>query len=283
MNTSSLQAINESLGAMGYLPIAEQQLLALRASVANYESLLSDCRTHGRESVHWETVRSAQFGASEPCSQVLRALGISAPMASRVRVLVKRGPQLRAAMTTIIRLGVASAPAAQVDSVRSAFAEDAEPHRAAVAASIAASVYKVHGARFALAFEETRTPAGKPALQVEAAERIQGSRAFDWSRKIAVQLVDHELVELLAVLRGQRTTAAFGHHGTARDKFVEFSAQAGGFHAVVRQGQIARAVPIPRAHSFRLMAMVVSVLRGGDPTLTAELVLALATQAAPQP
>lgn len=268
---------------MGYLPIVEQQLSALRTAVANYETLLSDCRQRGRESQHWETVRSAQFGASEPCSEVLRALGISAPMASRVRVLVKKGPQLRAAMTAIIRLGVTSAPATQVDCVRSAFAEDADPHRAAAAASIAASVYKVHGARFALAFEETQTPSGKPTLQLEAAERIQGSRAFDWNRKIAVQLVDHELVELLAVLRGQRPTAAFGHHGTARDKFVEITAQAGGFHSVVRQGQIARAVPIPRTHSFRLMAMVISVLRGGDPTLTPELVLALATQAAPQP
>lgn len=283
MNPSRLQSVNESLSALGYLPIAEAQLQALQTVLGDYEAMLSDCRQQRRDSMHWEAIRSAQFGASGPCDQVLRVLGISAPLASRVRVLIRTGSQLRVAMATIIKLGLSSASAAQIDFVRAAFAEAGDPKRAAAAASIAASVHKVHGARYALAFEETRTPGGKPTLQIEAAERVPGSRAFDWNRKVAVQLVDHELVELMAVLRGQQPSAAFGHHGAARDKFVEFSAQEGGFHAVVRQGRVARAVAVPRAHSFRLMTMVISVLRGGDPSLTAELVVALAAQAALQP
>ena len=276
MTDARLQEVNSALADLGYLPIGHEQYTALLALVPDYEGMLADCGIRGRDSIHWDALRSSQFGASQTCERVLQSLGLHARLQERLQVLLREGPRLRQAMAAIAKHGATEATIEHVELVRRAFSQPkAQPQRDA-AARIASSVHKVHGARFAIAFEETSTPTGRPALQVEAAERKQASRAFDWTQKIAVQLVDHELVDMLAVLRGQRSAAAFGHHGPSRDKFLDLSAQGNGFHVVLRQGKVARAVPVPAAHAFRLTSMVVGLLQAANPHLTAELVLALA-------
>lgn len=277
MNEAQLQDVNEALADLGYLPIGREQHAALLALVPDYEAMLADCRLRGRDSAHWEALRSSQFGASPACDRVLQRLGLDVRLQERLKVLLRDGPRLRQAMTAIAKHGATEATAAQVELVRQAFTQPQVPPRSDLAARIACAVHKVHGARFALAFEETATPVGRPALQVEAAERKPSSRTFDWTQKIAIQLVDHELVDLLAVLRGQRSAAAFGHHGPSRDKFLDVSAQGNGFHVVLRQGKVARAVPVPLPHAFRVTSMVVGLLQAANPHLSAELVLALAT------
>lgn len=278
---NKLLAINQSLAELGYLSVAEHQLRALRDAVEDYDGKLADCVRLGRTSDHWEVLRCAQFGASEVCSKVLGYLGITATLPDRIRTLVTHGTKLRSELAEVLRRGTAATSPSPLESIRRAFDSRHDPTGQALAAKLAESVCKVYGAKYALTFEATRTPGGKPALQIEAAQRIDGSRAFDWERKIAVQLVDHELVELLAVLRGQCQCATFGYHGKSRDKFVDVGRQGDFIHTVVRQGTVARAVPIPKSHTFRLMSLVIAVLGAANPGLTPDLIMALATQASP--
>jgi hypothetical protein len=101
---------------------------------------------------------------------------------------------------------------------------------------------------------------------------------YNWARKIALQLQEHEVVELLGVLRGGRENATFGHHGTARDKTLRIDAQAGkgGFYVNLRQGSDSRGVPVPQMHSFGIVALAVVVLRAAYPQFSSDEILAMA-------
>lgn len=289
-----LQAVNTILGRLGYQEVGEDQLAALMAVVPGYERWLLSCSALEQDSPHWNELRSAQFGASPACAQALEALKVEIPMEDRIRILVAAEPQLRISLAEIVRRGVRGCPPGAIDLARKAFARYAgksAPHASTGAGAPPATgpslrtTHKVHGARFALTFEETTSPSGAPALQVEAAERLPGSRQFDWRHKIALQLLDHEVVQLLSVLNGGASSACFRFHGPSRDKTLEVSAQPerDSFHVVLRQAEVARAVPVPRQHTFRLMAMCINTLRASSPALSAADVMALAGAATRSP
>jgi hypothetical protein len=144
------------------------------------------------------------------------------------------------------------------------------------AAFDAGRVHHVYGQGYALTFERTETPAAHTCLQIDAA-RASKDRRYDWQTKFGVQLQDHELIELLAVLRGARNEATFRNHGSARDKALTIRAQrdAGSFYVNLRRGEESRGVPVPVFHAYRVITLAVRVLRENEAGLTADQILAI--------
>jgi len=279
-----LRDVNEHLSRLGYLPLGQPQLDALQRVLPAYSSWLEDCVARERASPHWASLRAAQFAVSEACSRALERVGVQVSFERAVGI-VGAHADVRDALARVCRLSVTDPPdPADATLLRAAFVgEDAatrqQPARTIQAPDRAGwQVHKIHGARFAVAIEHTNDRAGRSALQIEAAERVPQSKVWDWAGKIIVQLKDPEVVEVLAVLQGRAARASFSHHGPNRDKSVELVAQpnTSNFMLAVRQGDVARAVPVPTSHAFVITRLALQVLQANSPGLSASDVLALA-------
>lgn len=281
----TLNDANERLSRLGYQDIDQAQFDALQATLPNYWAWIDDCIAQERASIHWRSLRAAQFAAGQACRQVLHRTGVRPPLEQVILLVTARG-DVRDALARLYKLP--DQAAADVDLIRSAFAskpQSLQPRGSASGAETASpsdrsawQVHKVYGARFAVAVELTRDRSGRAALQIEAAERLPQAKAWDWAGKIILQLKDPEVVELLAMLQGQAPRASFSHHGPNRDKSCELVAQpkSSNFMLAVRQGDAARAVPIPPSHAFSIRKLAIEVLRANSPGLSASDVLALA-------
>ena len=282
-----LPALNDVLARLGYAPVDTRQRAALLNALPRYCDWLADCIAHGAQGAHWDAVRSAQLGASRASEYALNAIGLDATLSKRIEVIVRGGRPVRAAIAAVIKHGAQHCPAQARELLQQVFATG--PERSVDRCDTPGgtvdrrswAIHHIYGTRFGLTLEQTTAPNNRSVLQVEAAQRIPGRREFDWPGKIAVQLVDHEIVEMLAVLRGKRASASFSHHGQHRDKFVELRTQPDrdGFVLSVRQGSTARAVPIAQSHGYRILSLAIGVLRANDSALSPTDVLALADAA----
>lgn len=277
-----LEDVNAAITEHGYLPLGGDQFADLKAVVgADFFGWVLDCARHGRGAASWEALRNALYGASSHCQASLSALGFKVDRKHAVRSLLAHGKSLRVAiartaadrqqnravakdeMEFLARvLGVQPAEALHGSVARQETARKPDP----------ALLHHVYGRSFAITFECTTAVSGQHALQVEAAARAQRGQGFDWTQKIALQLVDHEIVELVAVLRGVRTEASFEHHGSNRDKAMTVREQPGDQPSIyfnVRRGKESRTVPVPVFNAFRIEALATRVLLANEPGLTA--------------
>lgn len=133
----------------------------------------------------------------------------------------------------------------------------------------------VYGSKAALCFSADDTRGGAFTVRVEGAAS-QGQRQYDWTSKISLQFTVKELPKLLCVLLGVLDRAEFSSHGPAKDKAISIENQAGGkVFASLRQGRVARAVPITPEDMFGIVDLVVKRMRMNSPHLSAEAVLSL--------
>jgi hypothetical protein len=283
--TIRLEDVNAAITEHGYLPLDGDQLGDLQAIAGpDLVAWVIDCARHGREADSWESLRAALYGASAHCAEALAILGYAVDRQRAIRSLLAHRRPLRTAIAraAVQRRARQAVDAGDVALLARAFGDlPARGGLSGETTSAAAAprkpdpsmLHHVYGRAFAITFECTTGISGRHVLQVEAAARSQRGQGFDWTRKIALQLVDHEVVELLAVLRGVRPEASFGNHGANRDKAMTVREQQQGeqpsIYFNVRRGQDSRTVPVPVFNAFRIEALATRVLLVNEPGLAA--------------
>ena len=134
---------------------------------------------------------------------------------------------------------------------------------------------RVYGGKAALCIETDVTRQDEPTLRLEAAPAT-GPRAYNWERKITLQLTREELPVVTATVLGLLARCVYKNHGPDHNKGVEIEHQGG--HLFVRLFQKDRgvlAVPVGPADSYSLAALALRALRQGTPGLSDQGILML--------
>jgi len=134
---------------------------------------------------------------------------------------------------------------------------------------------RVYGGKAALCIETDVTRQDEPTLRLEAAPAT-GPRAYNWERKITLQLTREELPVVTATVLGLLARCVYKNHGPDHNKGVEIEHQGG--HLFVRLFQKDRgvlAVPVGPADSYSLAALALRALRQGAPWLSDQGILML--------
>jgi hypothetical protein len=117
-------------------------------------------------------------------------------------------------------------------------------------------------------------------LAFEATEASAGTRSYDWSRKIVVQLGRKELPECAAAMLGLVESWSTDHHGPGHDKHLTIRNQPGGLQVLVRQGTRALSVPVAAGDCYLLSSLALKALMLNDPHLTSDTVVSLCKRVA---
>ena len=134
---------------------------------------------------------------------------------------------------------------------------------------------RVYGSKAALCIETDVTRQDEPTLRFEAAPAT-GPRAYDWPRKLTLQLTRAELPVVTATVLGLLPRCTYKNHGPEQNKGLEIEYQ--GSHLFVRLFQKDRgvlAVPVGPADSYALAALALRALRQGTPWLSDQGILML--------
>jgi hypothetical protein len=132
---------------------------------------------------------------------------------------------------------------------------------------------RVYGGKAALCIETDVTRQDEPTLRLEAAPAT-GPRAYDWPRKLTLQLTREELPVVAATVLGLLPRCMYKNHGPDQNKGLEIEHQ--GSHLFVRLFQKERgvlAVPVGPADSYYLAALAMRALRQGTPWLSDQGIL----------
>ncbi|MEZ5577934.1 MAG: hypothetical protein R3F44_20735 [Candidatus Competibacteraceae bacterium] len=132
---------------------------------------------------------------------------------------------------------------------------------------------RVYGSKAALCIETDVTRQDEPTLRLEAAPAT-GPRAYDWPRKLTLQLTREELPVVAATVLGLLPRCTYKNHGPEQNKGLEIEHQ--GSHLFVRLFQKDRgvlAVPVGPADSYALAALALRALRQGTPWLSDQGIL----------
>ena len=133
----------------------------------------------------------------------------------------------------------------------------------------------MYGSKAALCIETDVTRQDEPTLRLEAAPAT-GPRAYDWPRKLTLQLTREELPVVAATVLGLLPRCLYKNHGPDQNKGLEIEHQ--GSHLFVRLFQKERgvlAVPVGPADSYSLAALALRALRQGTPWLSDQGILML--------
>ena len=131
----------------------------------------------------------------------------------------------------------------------------------------------MYGSKAALCIETDVTRQDEPTLRLEAAPAT-GPRAYDWPRKLTLQLTREELPVVAATVLGLLPRCTYKNHGPEQNKGLEIEHQ--GSHLFVRLFQKDRgvlAVPVGPADSYALAALALRALRQGTPWLSDQGIL----------
>jgi hypothetical protein len=275
---NSLEEINVKLAALGYLPIGELELSAISRVVGQvWQQWLDDCLKLKQSSQHWDTLRSCLLAVSQPLNMVILCNCLDAPLDRRLAVLMANGKRLRSAIASYIKTKDARLKMQAYEVIERAF----KPQKGPLPVQIEAKVHRVFAAKTAVVFEHAHTKEGRACLQIESASRESITQGFDWQKKIILQLNDSELMQLLAVLKNWQPQLEISNHGQALDKRLTFRKQAGGGYFIsVRQGSIARAMPVPPFEAFRLISLALRVLLENEPHMNVDAIWSLCEQMA---
>lgn len=133
----------------------------------------------------------------------------------------------------------------------------------------------MYGGKAALCIETDVTRQDEPTLRLEAAPAT-GPRAYDWPRKLTLQLTREELPVVAATVLGLLPRCMYKNHGPDQNKGLEIEHQ--GSHLFVRLFQKERgvlAVPVGPADSYYLGTLAMRALRQGTPWLSDQGILML--------
>lgn len=134
----------------------------------------------------------------------------------------------------------------------------------------------VYGGKAAACFSaDTKRNSTTQTVRIEAAES-NGTRAYAWDNKIAVQLSVKELPLVLGVLMGWLPAYKAEGHGEQNDKGFTIERQEGKFFlSMFARGQKARALPIPPGDAYCITSLLLRQMVANDPHLTSAEVLKL--------
>ena len=135
---------------------------------------------------------------------------------------------------------------------------------------------KIYGRRAALTIEATATRTDAyPTLSIEAAEKTGERKAFDWSRKITVQLTRQELPPFVAALLGLSGAFEAKYHGPGRNKGIVLERQAANLYLKVSEAGRVIGVPIGYADGVHLTAFALERLKACHPSLDSQSLLTI--------
>jgi len=132
----------------------------------------------------------------------------------------------------------------------------------------------VYGQKAALCWEADTTKGDAATVALDAALST-APRAYDWSKKIRLQLTIRELPVVAAVLLGQVERCEFKNHGAEKNKgfTLENQTPPNGkgkvFVRVFAANEMPRAVPMEAVDVFRVSLLVLEQLHAQAPTLDA--------------
>ena len=139
---------------------------------------------------------------------------------------------------------------------------------------------KIYAASAALTIETQKNAAETYAtLGIEAARRIKGSKTYDWSTKLMIQVTERELPTLLAVLLGYQTCCQFKYHGVDKNKsYTLQSLRLGRLFTLssAEHGKIS--VPVNPTDSFSLSCLAMNQLQRNHGGLSSDVLLTLLKQ-----
>jgi len=125
----------------------------------------------------------------------------------------------------------------------------------------------MYGQSAALCFEADQTRAGEQTVALDAAlakgqPQKDNERAFDWARKIRLQLTRTELPVVLGVFLHILPGCEFKYHGEHRDKGFSVANQGDSFLVrVFAKEQPPRVVPIGPEEAVRVAALLMRQYR----------------------
>ena len=121
--------------------------------------------------------------------------------------------------------------------------------------------FHVYGGKAALCFGVSETKGGVPTISIDAAES-KGNRAYDWKKKISIQLTQGELATFTGILFGLMTSCKFQGHGPANDKGFEFERQGENFfYKAMAKDRKVLAVKIMPADAFAITSLFFKQLK----------------------
>jgi hypothetical protein len=267
--------VNTEIQRLGYQPIDSVQMHALHNVLGDaFETSLEQCSRLGRDSTSWDLLRSSLMAVSPLVTRVVTELNLVLDLPSRLRLFLEAGKPLRAAIAAYSATESDNTQRERAgDFIRAIACKDALNCGRAVERQIALKTTHVYAAKAAVTFEYAQSRDARSCMQIEAAGREDRSQLFNWQKKIIIQLSDAELMQVLAVLRNWMPSVEFSNHGAGRDKRLTLTRQSqGGYLASVRQGTVARVVPIPTFEAYKVVSIGMRVLIDNSPHLNASMI-----------
>ncbi len=250
---SSLRDVNATLKSIGLPSLRPEHVEPLLRNYGRTEILrlmnlavaggeTGDQATMTLRSMISETISSAAGNgyanaATQPTAQV-RTLPVAArPAADEIPAEVddERGDDAHGARSQPASRGQAQNASGQHESSRRS---DGRADTSARSAQDRVQC-KAYGSRAAITVETAETEAGIPTIRFEFAPVLgngdsghsddgsadKPSKAYDWSKKLIIQLTADEVPQLLAVLYGFAPGAQFSNHGQSKVKWMSLENQ----------------------------------------------------------
>jgi hypothetical protein len=270
---------NLRLGILGYTPITEAAYADLiLVHQEEIERWLDHCVAGTAPVEIQSSLRGALMAVSDTMLPAFEDLGVRLLRTDRIRLVMKNTKAWLGLVQAIRKQNLPTATSDQAiraaqDLLQQSGNYDKRP-------TIAGKVHHVYGTTAAIAFELSTTPKHRPCLHVDAAAKSVNSKGFDWGQKISIQLVDEEILRLIACLKGWIPRFEAAHHGPQKDKrfTMQNNARQPGFLASVRKGSSARVVPVTPFASLRVLDHALKVCKTDAPHLSTDEFYAAARQ-----
>ena len=122
--------------------------------------------------------------------------------------------------------------------------------------------FHVYGASASAKFEIVANRGGVFVLAVDIAGRVPSSDSFDWANKIAIQVTDREMPQLMCAVLGITPTCDLRNHGPKKNKSLSLANQSdkGVLYLRVTEGQVGHSIPISADKVFHLGVIGMKVL-----------------------
>ena len=267
--------INIEIRRLGYQPVDSVQMHALQNVLGDaFETSIEECVRLGRNSTSWDLLRSALMAVSPLVTRVATELNLVLDLPSRLRLFLDAGKPLRAAIAAYSATDSDRVQRERAgDFIRAAASKDVLNGVRVVERQIAQKTTHVYAAKAAVTFEYAQSRDARSCMQIEAAGREDRSQTFNWQNKIIIQLSDAELMQVLAVLRNWMPSVEFSNHGAGRDKRLTLTRQGqGGYLVSVRQGTVARVIPMPTFEAYKVVSIGMRVLIDNSPHLNTSMI-----------
>ncbi|AHZ73610.1 hypothetical protein OU5_P0358 (plasmid) [Pseudomonas mandelii JR-1] len=122
--------------------------------------------------------------------------------------------------------------------------------------------FHVYGASASAKFEIVANRGGVFVLAVDIAGRVPSRDSFDWENKIAIQVTDREMPQLMCAVLGITPTFDLRNHGPKKNKSLSLANQSdkGVLYLRVTEGQVGHSIPISADKVFHLGVIGMKVL-----------------------